>query len=185
MFGGGRAIAEEIRAAVKGEIGITVSVGVSWNKIFAKLASDMKKPDAVTEITPENYRETAWRLPAEDLLYVGRATKRKLNARGIRTVGQLAQTPENLLRDWLGKWGSYLHAFANGQDQTPVYKREEEQNVKSIGNSLTCHRDLETEEDVYMLLLLLSDSVAARLREGAFGKANIPGFCPCARSAFR
>lgn len=171
-LGGGRAIAEEIRAAVKGEIGITVSVGVSWNKIFAKLASDIKKPDAVTEITPENFRRAAWGLPVEDLLYVGSATKRKLNARGIRTVGQLAQTPENLLRDWLGKWGSYLHAFANGQDQTPVYKREEEQNVKSIGNSLTCYRDLETDEDVYMLLLLLSDSVAARLREGAFGKAK-------------
>lgn len=172
MFGGGRAIAEKIRAAVQGEIGITVSVGVSWNKIFAKLASDIKKPDAVTEITPENYRQTAWRLPVEDLLYVGGATKRKLNARGVFTIGQLARTPEELLREWLGKWGSYLHAFANGQDRTPVYRREEEQNIKSIGNSLTCHRDLETEEDVYMLLLLLSDSVAARLRESPFGKAK-------------
>lgn len=172
LFGGGRAIAEGIRAAVKSEIGVTVSVGVSWNKIFAKLASDMKKPDAVTEITPENYRETAWRLPVEDLLYVGAATKRKLNAHGIHTIGRLAKTPEALLHDWLGKWGNYLYAFANGQDQTPVYRREEEQNIKSIGNSLTCYRDLKTDEDVYMLLLLLSDSVAARLRESGLGKAK-------------
>ena len=172
LFGGGRAIAEKIRAAVKEEIGVTVSIGVSWNKIFAKLASDMKKPDAVTEITPENYRECAWCLPVEDLLYVGAATARKLKAHGISTIGQLAMADVQLLTGWLGKWGEYLHSFASGQDETPVLKREEEQNIKSIGNSLTCYRDLEADEDIYMLLLLLSDSVAARLRESAFGKAK-------------
>ena len=172
MFGGGLAIAEQIRAAVKGEIGVTVSVGVSWNKIFSKLASDMQKPDAVTVISPENYRECAWRLSVEDLLYVGAATARKLKEHGISTIGQLAQADAALLRGFLGKWGDYLHTFANGQDQTPVCRREEEQNIKSIGNSLTCYRDLESDEDIYMLLLLLSDSVAARLRESAFGKAK-------------
>ena len=99
LFGGGKKIAEEIRAAVKKEIGITVSVGVSWNKIFAKLGSDMKKPDAVTEITEENYRDLVWRLPVEELLYVGRATKNKLNKRGVYTIGQLANTDEALLSD--------------------------------------------------------------------------------------
>lgn len=172
LFGGGKKIAEEIRAAVKKEIGITVSVGVSWNKIFAKLGSDMKKPDAVTEITEENYRDLVWRLPVEELLYVGRATKNKLNRRGVYTIGQLANTDEALLSDWLGKWGRYLYVFANGRDCSPVVKREEEQNVKSIGNSLTNYRDLKNNEDVRMLILLLSDSVAARLRESMFGKAR-------------
>lgn len=129
---------------MKKEIGITVSVGVSWNKIFAKLGSDMKKPDAVTEITEENYRDLVWRLPVEELLYVGRATKNKLNRRGVYTIGQLANTGEALLSDWLGKWGRYLYVFANGRDCSPVVKREEEQNVKSIGNSLTNYRDLKT-----------------------------------------
>lgn len=172
MFGGAQSIAEKIRAAVKREIGITVSVGVSWNKIFAKLASDMKKPDAVTVITPENYRSVAWALPVEELLYVGPATARKLKLRGIHKIGQLAQTPVELLSDWLGKWGEYLHAFANGEDQTPVVKRGEEQNIKSIGNSLTNYRDLTDPQDVKMLLLLLSDAVSARLRESALGKAK-------------
>ena len=172
IFGGGVKIAEEIRRAVKSEIGITASVGVSWNKIFAKLGSDMKKPDAVTEITPENYKDIVWRLPVEELLYVGKATKRKLNKYGIFTIGELARTDEKLLCGWLGKWGTYLHVFANGRDETPVVRRGEEQNIKSIGNSLTNYRDLDCDEDVYLLLLLLSDSVAARLRESAFSKAR-------------
>ena len=172
LFGGGKAIAEKIRAAVKGELGLTVSIGVSWNKVFAKLGSDIKKPDAITEITPENYREIVWPLPADELLYVGPATKRKLDLRGVHTIGSLANTDAALLKDWLGKWGAYLHAFANGEDASPVVKKEEEENVKSIGNSLTNYRDLTDEEEVYMLILLLSDAVAARLRESAFGKAR-------------
>ena len=172
MFGGGVNIAEEIRRAVKSEIGITASVGVSWNKIFAKLGSDLKKPDAVTEITPNNYKEVVWRLPVEDLLYVGKATKKKLNKYGIFTIGDLAQTDVNLLCGWLGKWGEYLYTFANGRDESPVVKRGEEQNIKSIGNSLTNYRDLCTDDDVKMLILLLSDSIAARLRESTLDKAR-------------
>lgn len=114
IFGGGAAIAEQIRRSIKREIGITASVGVSWNKIFAKLGSDLKKPDAVTVITPENYKTVVWPLPVEEMLYVGKATKRKLNLRGIRTIGDLAAAEEQLLAEWLGKWGSYLHIFANG-----------------------------------------------------------------------
>ncbi len=172
LFGSGVQIANTIRERVKKEIGITVSVGVSWNKIFAKLGSDMKKPDAVTEITEENYREIVWSLPVEDLLYVGNATKQKLNRIGVKTIGQLAQSDEGLLVRMLGKWGSYLHTFANGKDNSPVTTVDEEENIKSIGNSLTVYRDLKDEEDVRMVIHLLSDSVAARMRESGLTRAR-------------
>ena len=172
LFGSGVQIANTIRKRVKKEIGITVSVGVSWNKIFAKLGSDMKKPDAVTEITEENYKEIVWSLPVEDLLYVGNATKQKLNRIGVKTIGQLAQSDEGLLVRMLGKWGSYLYTFANGKDNSPVTTVDEEENIKSIGNSLTVYRDLKDEEDVRMVIHLLSDSVAARMRESGLTRAR-------------
>jgi DNA polymerase-4 len=172
LFGSGVQIADTIRERVKKEIGITVSVGVSWNKIFAKLGSDMKKPDAVTEITESNYKQTVWNLPVEDLLYVGNATKRKLNQIGIKTIGQLAQANEELLVKILGKWGSYLYTFANGKDNSPVTTVDEEENIKSIGNSLTVYRDLKDEEDVRMVIHLLADSVAARMRESGLTRAR-------------
>lgn len=171
-FGGGREIAEEIRQRVKQEIGITVSIGVSWNKIFAKLGSDMKKPDAVTEITVDNYRQKVWSLPVQELLYVGNATQRKLNGKGVKTIGDLANAEEEGLVRLLGKWGSYLHAFANGRDDSPVVTVEEEQNIKSIGNSLTVYRDLKDDGDVEMVLYLLADSVAARMRETGLDRAR-------------
>ncbi len=148
LFGSGREIAETIRERIKTEIGLTVSIGVSWNKIFAKLGSDMKKPDAVTEITLDNYKTKVWSLPVEDLLYVGRATQQKLNRIGIKTIGDLAQADEQRLISLLGKWGSYLHTFANGKDESPVAKIGEEEAIKSIGNSLTVYRDLVDDEDV-------------------------------------
>lgn len=172
LFGGGTAIAEEIRAAVKAEIGVTVSVGVSWNKVFAKLGSDMKKPDAVTCITPENYQNTVWPLSVGELLYVGKATLQKLNKLGVRTIGDLARADRALLAAKLGKWGNALCAYANGEDDSPVARADEEREIKSIGNSLTYHRDLVDNDDVYPLLLLLSESVAARLRESGVGKAR-------------
>ncbi len=171
LFGDGREIAERIRTAVKEELGVTVSVGVSWNKIFAKLASDMKKPDAVTEITRENYRETAWKLPASDLLYVGKATAKKLAFLGIITIGDLAEADEGKLIRELGKWGKVLYEYANGREGSPV-RSGEERSVKSVGNSLTCYRDLVEEDEIYMLFLLLSDSVASRLLESGLGRAN-------------
>ncbi len=171
LFGSGKTIAEEIRRTVKEECGVTVSVGVSWNKIFAKLASDMKKPDAVTEITPENYRETAWRLPVSDLLYVGKSTKRKLNFLGVATIGDLACADEGKLVAELGKWGTVLRAYARGEEHSAVREADEERETKSIGNSLTCYRDLNEEDEIAMLFLLLADSVAARLAESGLGRA--------------
>ncbi|MCI8499116.1 MAG: DNA polymerase IV [Clostridia bacterium] len=172
LFGSGAQIAHTIRERVKKEIGITVSVGVSWNKVFAKLGSDMEKPDAVTEITQENYKETVWSLPAEELLYVGSATKQKLHKLGIKTIGQLAAAEEALLVRVLGKWGSYLSAFANGKDNSPVVTVDEEENIKSIGNSLTVYRDLKDDEDVRMVIHLLADSVGARMREAGLMRAR-------------
>lgn len=172
LFGSGKSIAESIRERMKKEIGLTVSVGVSYNKIFAKLASDMKKPDAVTEITPENYKREVWKLPVGDLLYVGKATEGKLNKIGIRTIGDLAQTKEERLVSLLGKWGSHLYTFANGKDASPVVTVAEEETVKSVGNSLTVYRDLKDEEDVRMVLCLLADSVASRMREAGLRKAG-------------
>lgn len=165
LFGSGEQIAETIRRRVKEELGLTVSVGVSYNKIFAKLGSDMKKPDAVTVITPENYRETVWKLPAADLLYVGAATKKRLYKLGINTIGDLAQANEELLVNRLGKRGATLRVFARGEDTSPVTKLGEEANIRSVGNSLTAYRDLETKEDVKAVLALLSDAVCSRLRK--------------------
>lgn len=166
--GDGRKIAEEIRQRVKRELGITVSIGVSWNKIFAKFGSDYKKPDAVTEINRDNYREIVWQKPVEDLLYVGPATQKKLNRYGIRTIGQLAGCDLVFLKSTLGKMGLVLSAFANGTDQTPVSLENTSAPIKSIGNSTTTFRDLTTEQDVSIIVHLLAESVAARLRENGF-----------------
>ena len=165
LFGGGKTIADEIRATIKRELGITASIGVSFNKIFAKLGSDMKKPDATTVISPENYKDVVWQLPASELLYVGTSTKKKLFRYGIETIGQLANANVEFLVSQLGKWGAVLHLFANGQDIQPVKQKGEEAFIKSIGNSSTLHRDITTIEDVKRVFYMLSESVAARLRE--------------------
>ena len=161
----GERTAQEIRKRIREELGITVSIGVSYNKIFAKLGSDYRKPDAVTMITKENYRQIAWPLPVSDLLYVGPATKRKLNGFGVHTIGELAQTPVEILRSKFGKIGDILWCFSNGLDSSPVADFQNQPVVKSIGNSTTAPRDLERDEDVKMILYVLADSVARRLRE--------------------
>lgn len=168
VHGSGRDIAEEIRYRIKTELGITVSIGVSFNKIFAKLGSDYKKPDAITVITKENYRQFAWKLDVGDLLYVGRATKKKLHKLGIMTIGDLAQFPLELLRSNFGKWADILHNFSNGLDFSPVMKSDEVSAVKSIGNSTTAVRDLENFEDVKIILMVLCDSVCRRMREQGY-----------------
>ena len=165
---GPRQLANEIRLRVKEQVGITVSVGVSYNKIFAKLGSDYKKPDAVTVFDRGSMREKVWPLDASDLLYVGRATERKLRTFGIRTIGELATTPVDCLQGWFGKWGLLLHCFANGLDSSPVAKIGEESIIKSIGNSTTTPRDLRGEEDASAVFWMLCESVAERLREGGF-----------------
>ena len=141
-------IANEIRARIKKELGVTASIGVSFNKIFAKLGSDIKKPDATTVISKENYKEVAWPLPVEELLYVGPKTKQKLNKYGINTIGELAKTPESFLHSLLGKVGNVLYSFANGLDESPVKYSDERSCIKSIGNSTTTPRDLVNDEDV-------------------------------------
>ncbi len=176
LFGDGLQIAEEIRSRIRRELGITVSIGVSYNKIFAKLGSDMKKPDAVTVISRENFREIVWPLPVGDLLYVGPATQGKLHKYNIRTIGDLAQADAGFLRERLGKWGVTLHVFANGRDNTPVTRIGQAEAVKSIGNSLTNYRDMTTDEEVRALIYLLSESVAARLRESGLSRARTVHF---------
>ena len=165
LFGEGPAIADDIRGRMKRELGLTVSIGVSFNKVFAKLGSDMKKPDATTVITPENYRDKAWSLPVSDLLYVGPATTRKLNQYGITTIGELAQADPDLLYWLLGKNGIMLHQFANGQDHSGVRRYYAVPPMKSIGNSTTAPRDLVSEDDIKITLMALCESVGARLRE--------------------
>lgn len=164
----GAKVADEIRRRAKSELGLTVSVGVADNKIFAKLGSDMKKPDATTVITPDNFREKVWPLPVEDLLYVGPATLGKLTVRNIRTIGQLANTDAFLLRDLLGVQGDTLHRFANGQDRTPVSRGGEEPPAKSVGNSTTASRDILSNEDAKWVFMMLSELIGQRMREHGF-----------------
>lgn len=168
LKGDGFQIANQISNRIKRELGITVSIGVSWNKIFAKLGSDYKKPDAITVISKENYKDIVWKLPASDLLYVGKSTEKKLRTLGILTIGQLAQADQKLLKSLFGKMGLVLSLFANGEDQTPVNRENIHAPIKSIGNSTTTPRDLETYEDVAIITYALSESVSARLRENNF-----------------
>jgi len=146
-------------------MGVTVSIGVSYNKIFAKLGSDYRKPDAVTVISKNNYKDIVWLLPAEDLLGVRQATRKKLYGHYVRTIGDIAEKDPQLLQSWLGKWGFILHRFANGQDHSPIERLGNESIIKSVGNSTTTPRDLENEQDCKIVLHNLSDSVAVRLRD--------------------
>lgn len=164
LFGGGKKIADEIRARIKRELGVTVSVGVSFNKIFAKLGSDLKKPDATTVISRENFKSTVWTLPAEELLFVGRSTKRRLNTLGIFTIGDLANADGDLLLRFLGKNGIMLQNFALGRDNAPVLRNEAAYPVKSVGNSTTAPRDIKTEREAQIVFAVLCESVAVRLR---------------------
>ncbi len=167
----GARLADEIRRRIKLELGITVSIGVSFNKVFAKLGSDLRKPDAVTRISKENYRQVVWPLPVTDLLCVGRATGERLTRNGIHTIGQLAQAPDKLLRVLLGKNGELLQNFARGLDGSPVAAFDASPQIKSVGNSTTLPRDLVCQEDATRVLYVLADSVGRRLREqGLLGR---------------
>lgn len=164
-------IAREVSERMVAELGISVSVGVSWNKIFAKFGSDYKKPDAVTVITRENYREVVWQAPVRDLLYVGPATECKLHSSGIDTIGQLACASDELLRNRLGKMGFVLRGFARGQDATEVkpYDRDAAdvmREIKSYGNGLTAPRDICDPQSAKAYVWMLAESVAQRMREG-------------------
>jgi len=158
-------VANEIRAAVKEELSLTVSVGVSFNKVFAKLGSDMKKPDAVTEITRANFREKVWKLSCSDLLYCGRSTTEKLALLGVHTVGELAAYPVSALRKSLGKNGETLWRYANGLDESPVARYGEREQAKSIGHGITCVTDLLDETEVAPVLVALAQDIGRKLRE--------------------
>lgn len=162
------ATAQEIRRRVKAETGLTVSIGVSFNKIFAKLGSDYKKPDAVTVISRENFKRLVWPLPASDMLMVGRSTSRQLERMGIRTIGELARSSPDNLKAVLGKMGTVLCAYANGLDSSRVSRIGEAPPPKSIGNSTTLPHDIETKEQAGNVFLSLAESVGTSLRREGY-----------------
>ena len=165
LFGSGKEIADTIRQTVKAELGLTLSTGVSFNKIFAKMGSEYKKPDATTVISKENYQELLWPLPVGQLFFVGGVTADKLMKSGISTIGDLARTNRMYLTALLGKQGGIIYDYANGLDDTPVSLFCERQKIKSVGNGITFRRDLLGEDDIKTALIGLSDTVAGRLRK--------------------
>ena len=163
IFGTGEQIAESIRRRVKEELGVTVSIGVSFNKVFAKLGSDYKKPDAITVISEDNFRQIVYPLPASDLLFVGKKTADELAKIGIRTIGDLASTSRDMLRHKLGKMGDMLYNYSNGLDDSPVGV-DEAREVKSISNGYTFKHDLVTREDCRIGIDYLCEEIGSKLR---------------------
>ena len=165
LFGGDpQALADRLRREMKEELGLTISVGVSFNKVFAKLGSDYKKPDATTVIRREDVPRLVWPLPVTDLLFVGRATAAALESRGIHTIGDLARADREGLGRLLGKHGLQLHDYATGAEHSPVRPAGQTPPPKSVGNGLTFRRDLVGREEIRAGVQLLCERVAARLR---------------------
>jgi len=173
LFGSGEDIANAIRADVKRELGLTVSIGVSFNKIFAKLGSDMKKPDAVTVITRENFRQKVWGLPMGDLLGVGRQTNAKLIKKGLRTIGDVAHCDPALLRSWLGVNGEKLWLYANGLDHSRVRPYGDTPIPQSLGHGITCTSDLYDNVEVRKVICELAQNVSHRLRESGLTASRL------------
>ena len=163
-FGSGEVIANTLRERIKYELGLTISVGVSFCKVFAKLGSDMKKPDAVTVIPKDNFRDIIWDLPASDMLGVGRSTEKFLSSYGIHTIGQLANAYPDLMQRKLGKNGIVLLAFANGEDRSKVAPQDYEPPMKSIGHGITTMQDLENNAEVWNIMLALTQDIGHKLR---------------------
>ena len=161
----GKEIADEIRETVKAETGLRQSVGVSFNKIFAKMGSDYKKPDATTVITRENYKDILWPLPARDLIFVGKSTAAKLESLNIRTIGAIAQADPSMLHRVFGKHGDEMYRYANGLEDSPVARYDAAREYKSVGNGITFRRNLQGREDVRTAVVSLSDRVSVRLRK--------------------
>lgn len=157
-------IAEEIRQAAKDELGLTVSIGVSFNKIFAKLGSDMKKPDAITQITREDFKEKIWHLECSELLYCGRATTAKLGSVGVRTIGDLARLPVEYMQRRLGKNGVMLWRYANGLDESRVAHQDYTAPAKSVGHGITCVADLLNLDEAKKVIVALSQDIGYKLR---------------------
>jgi len=164
LFGTGPEIAQQLRNRIKSEVGLTISIGVSFNKVFAKLGSDYKKPDAVTVITRDNFRNIVWKQPVETMIFVGSTSADALHKIGIRTIGQLALADRELLYKTLGKGGPAIFDFANGKDESPVLQFEHTHIVKSVGNGTTLPHDLSTTQEIRSCVTELCELVAARLR---------------------
>ena len=174
LFGGdARALADALRERMKRELDLTLSVGVSFNKVFAKLGSDYKKPDATTVISRENWQKLVWPLPVGALLYVGGAAQKLLAQFGVKTIGQLASCRRDALETLMGKMGAQLHDYANGLDTDPVRSRYEAEPVKSVGNGTTFPQNLTTAEQVRGGIAILADSVASRLRHAGLYAGGI------------
>ncbi len=164
IFGSGGDIAEDIRKTIRRELGLTVSIGVSFNKVFAKLGSDLKKPDAISLITTDNFKEVVWPLPVNSIIGIGPATEAKLNSIGIYTLGALAKADSERLTRLLGKVGPQLRLYAKGGDTSRVAPQDYRRTPQSIGRSTTTSYDLKTESDVWSIMLMLSEKVAEELR---------------------
>ena len=169
----GKNIADEIRKRVKKKTGLTVSVGVSDNKIFSKLASDYKKPDAVTVFGPDNYENIVSKIDIGEMIFVGRSTRAKLHLYGINTIGELAHTSDVFMRGMLGKNGESLYYNASGANTSRVTRWGEADEAKSIGNSVTLPKDLESISEVHGVFCALAEKVAYRLRSGGFAAKTI------------
>lgn len=165
LFGDGETIAKSIAGSTKEELGLTVSIGVSYNKIFAKIGSDMKKPDAITVLPPEAMQERIWPLPASDMIFVGRSIAKKLVERGIYTIGAMAQTPSDTMEMMFGKNGRMLWEYANGLDTSRVMPVDFEVPIKSIGHGITCSENVLDEETAFKVMLFLSQDIGHKLRK--------------------
>ena len=162
LFGSGLEIAERIRREVKEKLGITVSIGVSFNKAFAKLGSDYKKPDAITVIDENNFRDIVYPLPANTLLYVGEKTKTVMSRLGIKTIGDIANADLALLRLHFGKMADVLHSYALGEDDSPVLSEEMRAERKSIGNGFTFKHDLVSIEEIKLGIEYLAEELGQK-----------------------
>ena len=172
LFGDGKTIAERIRKEVKEELRLTVSVGVSYNKVFAKLASELKKPDAVTVIPKDKITELVYPLPVKELWLVGGATEKILRAYGMHTIGDVARADEEFLVRILGKRGRQVRVYARGEDEEPVKWERKIEDLKSVGNSMTLPKDVTERDEIKRWIYALSESVAGRLRDADVGRAN-------------
>lgn len=173
LFGNGEQIAERIRKEIKRELGITISVGVSFNKVFAKLGSDMKKPDAVTVISRENFKQKVWSLPVGDLLFVGKSTAQKLNQNGIFTVGDVTKCDDTMLTRLLGKAGGQLKRYALGEDSSPVVPPSPDDVPKSVGRTVTPPKDITTRENVWKIYISISEEISEILHAKGLYAATI------------
>lgn len=173
LFGSGEEIANKIRNDVKRELGLTISVGVSFNKVFSKLGSDLKKPDAVTVITKQNFKQKLWHLPISDLLFVGKNTATKLNSVGVKTIGDVTLCDDKMLSRLLGKNGLDIKRYALGEENSPVVPITKVSKPKSIGKSMTCSKDFTNNDQVWKAFLEFAESISGSLRQNGLYASGV------------